>query len=180
MVTPRVEFPVRVGVFREVPAAARAVRGLLDAGIAVGQISVVCSDPAKEARFREFEHSSPAGSATPGAAAAGAMVGAVAGGILGVAGGILGMAGDAAAGGAIFAVVEPIVIGTGAAFGGYVGAMMSRGVEHEVANYYDQAMRRGDILVAADVGEDGDPSLLDRAERVFTELGANSVALHEG
>ena len=38
----------------------------------------------------------------------------------------------------------------GALVGGLVGAMTTRGIEKEIANYYDQAVVQGKILVAAE------------------------------
>ena len=70
--------------------------------------------------------------------------------------------------------------GSGAAVGTFVGAMMSRGVEHEVANFYDQALPKGDILVAAEVAAGDDATMLDRAERVFVAAGARPIALPQG
>jgi len=165
--------PVRVGIFGSVGEAARAVRGLLDAGFRKEHISVVCSDRAKEAFFKEYEHDKPAGATTASAAGAGAVLG-------GIAAGFIAVSGIVATGGLALFVVGPLFAGTGAAVGTFVGAMMSRGVEHEVANYYDQALPRGDILVAAEIEAGQDPAMLARAERVFAEAGARPIALQQG
>jgi hypothetical protein len=165
--------PVRVGVFGAVGEAALAVQGLLDAGFAKEHVSVVCSDRAKEAFFKDYDHDRPAGATTAGAAGAGAVIG-------GIAAGLVAVTGVVATGGLGLFVVGPLFAGTGAAVGTFVGAMMSRGVEHEVANYYDQALPRGDILVAAEIEADGDVAMLERAERVFENAGAHPVALTQG
>lgn len=165
--------PVRVGTFGSVPEAARAVQGLLDAGFTKEHISVVCSDRTKEAFFREYEHDQPAGATTAVSAGAGAVIG-------GIAAGLVAVTGVVATGGLGLVVVGPLFAGTGAAVGTFVGAMMSRGVEHEVANYYDQALPRGDILVAAEIEAGGDVAMLDCAERVFETAGARPVALPQG
>ncbi|MEX0713629.1 MAG: hypothetical protein WD278_14825, partial [Pirellulales bacterium] len=69
---------------------------------------------------------------------------------------------------------------TGGVVGGLVGAMMTRGVEKELADYYDQAVLKGRILVAAEVAGDEENASLAEAERVFREAGAEPVSLPEG
>ena len=165
--------PVRVGIFSTVVQAAHAVQGLLDAGFSKEHISVVCADHAKEAFFKEYEHDQPAGSTTAAAAGTGAVIG-------GIAAGLVAVAGVATTGGVALVVLGPLFAGSGAAVGSFVGAMMSRGVEHEVANYYDQALPKGDILVAAEIEAGGDATMLDRAERVFEAAGAHPIALPKG
>src|SRR5688572_28566629 len=71
--------PVVVGVFATIAEAQHAVSELLRAGFAKPQITVVCSDPQKEAHFREFERQEPAGYYTPRAIATGAIAGALLG-----------------------------------------------------------------------------------------------------
>lgn len=170
--TLRPDCPVRVGVFSSAEDAEKAVRALLDAGLAKGRISVLCSDPAVEARFREFEHDHPAGSSVRSSAMKGSVIGGVAGGLVGVAG--------IAAAGPGFLPAEPICIGSGMLFGTFLGAMVSAGREHELANYYDQSMRRGQILVAAEIAAGDDTALLERAEAALAGAGAHPVALPRG
>jgi hypothetical protein len=171
--TTAVQRPVRVAVFATVDEADRAVRGLLDAGIAVEHISVVCSDEVKESFFIAFEHDRPAGTAVPVTAAAGAVAGLLVGGALAYAQVVL-------TGGVGLLVVGPLFAGTSAAFGTFVGAMTSRGTEHEVANFYDQALTDGQILVAAEIEDDADAALLDAAERIFVATGAQPISLPQG
>lgn len=173
METPVVEKPVRVGVFSTIRQADEAVAGLLSAGFTKEQITVMCSDRAKEQHFREYEHRQPAGTNAPMAAATGGAIGSVLGGLAA-------LAGVVATGGVGILVAGPIFAATGAAAGGFVGAMMTRGVEKEAANYYDQAVTRGKILVAAEDQSDHAEQLLARAERVFAEAGAEPIELSEG
>jgi hypothetical protein len=58
--------------------------------------------------------------------------------------------------------------------------MTSRGTEHEVANFYDQALTDGQILVAAEIEDDADAALLDAAERIFVATGAQPISLPQG
>jgi hypothetical protein len=171
MTRTHVERNVRVGVFGSVESARRAVDGLLAAGFATDRISVVCSDEAKERLFSEFRHDEPAGTKTPATATAGAILGGIAGGVVGMLAG-----GD----GATLAVTGPLGAGTGMAVGTFIGAMTSRGFEREVANFYDQALRRGQILVAGEIEPEGDRARLARAEEVFAQAGAHPVKLPEG
>jgi len=165
--------PVRAAVFASVAHAAMAVQGLLDAGFTKEHISVVCSDRAKEDFFKEYEHDGPAGATAGGKAALGALVG-------GAAAGLVAATGIVATGGLGLFVVGPLFAGTGAAVGTFIGAMLSRGVEHEVADYYDQALPRGEILVAAEIEGGGDVTMLERAEAVFRSVSARPIALAQG
>ena len=167
------EEPIRTGIFSSIGAADQAVCKLLDAGFNQDQITVICSDQVREQYFREFEHQKPAGAKTPAAAAIGSAVGAAIGGATTVAAGV---AGDAvalvAAGGA--------GAWTGGVLGGFLGAMMTRGTEKELANYYDQAVVQGKILVAAeDHGPDA-PEKLARAAEIMSAAGADPLPLREG
>jgi hypothetical protein len=171
--TDTVHRPVRIGVFATVREADAAVQGLLSEGFAASDISVVCSDKSKESFFAEFEHDKPAGETAPAKAQAGALAGLIAGGALAVAGVV-------ATGGAGLLIVGPLFAGTGAAVGTFVGAMTSRGTEREVANFYDQALRDGQILVSAETAPDADRARLQAAERVFRDAGARPVPLPKG
>jgi len=165
--------PFRVGIFPTVEAADRAVAGLLKAGFTKEHITVVCSDKTKEAHFSGFDHERPAGTHTPLAAATGSAIGALMGGLASV-------ATIAATGGLGIIVAGPLFAGTGAIVGGLVGAMTTRGVEKELANYYDQAVTRGKILVAAEDHSANQARKLAEAERVLAEAGAEPIRLREG
>jgi hypothetical protein len=165
--------PIEVGVFDTLEGAERAVHGLLAAGFPKEQITVVCSDETKERHFREFEHQEPAGAYTPAAVATGGAIGATLGALAAVAGGI-------ATGGVGLLFTGGIAAWSGGVIGGLVGAMMTRGVEKELANYYNQAVVSGKILVAAEVHEGDDARMLQTAARILEEAGAEPVPLPEG
>jgi hypothetical protein len=173
MQTTNLTRPIEVGVFDTLEGAERAVHGLLDAGFTKEQITVVCSDDTKERHFRDFEHQEPAGTYTPAAIATGGAIGATLGALAAVAGGV-------AMGGVGLLFTGGIAAWSGGIVGGLIGAMMTRGVEKEIANYYDQAVIGGKILVAAEVHEGDDPRLLETAARVLDEAGAEPVPLAEG
>ncbi len=167
------EKPIRFGVFSTVSEARGAVSGLLNAGFSSAEITVICSDESKEVMFREFEHQEPAGTHTPAAATAGAVIGATLGGLAAV-------AGTVATGGVALLAAGGLAAWAGGVFGGLVGAMMSRGVERELANYYNQAVEAGKLLVAVDVTGPDAPRRLVLAERVLADAGAEPAPLREG
>jgi len=167
------ERPFRAGVFTAVPMAEDAVRALLTEGFAVDQITVVCSDEIKERHFRAFEHTEPAGTNTPSAAAIGSAVGAaVMGATTATLGSLISWDAAAAMGGA--------GLWTGTIFGGFVGAMLSRGTENELANFYNQALQEGKILVAAESHGPNAEIELARAAAILAEKGAEPLPLVEG
>jgi hypothetical protein len=170
------ERPLRVGIFTTVEQADRAVAGLLAAGFTKDHISVVCSDRVKEKHFSEFEHQDPAGAHTPLAAATGSAIGALVGGLATA-------AAIAATGGLGIFIAGPLMAGSagaGAVVGGLVGAMTTRGIEKELANYYDQAVTKGKILVAAEAHREREADMLKRAEVILREAGSEPVKLAEG
>lgn len=165
--------PVVVGIFGSIADAKHAVRELLHAGFAKRQITVVCSDQEKESHFREFERQEPAGYYLPRAAAGGAIAGVMLGSL---AAALLFL---------ILGQIEAMVAGIllvlfGGIAGGFIGAMLTRNAEKELANFYDQGVEPGKILVAAeDHGETADKSLL-LAERILVQEGVKPLDLPEG
>lgn len=161
------------GVFATVEEAELAVRKLLDAGFAKEHISVVCSDDSKERYFREYEHEEPAGTFTTQAALAGGAIGLLLGGVP--------LVGAAVATGSILLwVAAPATAGALGVAGGLVGAMTTRGLEGEIANYYQQAVLDGCILVAADAEGPTRVSRLAEAAKIFAAAGSKPIQLSEG
>jgi hypothetical protein len=164
---------VRAGVFSSLPAADAAVSRLLAAGFTQEEITVICSDETRVKYFREFGHQQQAGASADTGAMAGAGVGAAVGGLAAIAVG--------AASGAVpllIAGAAGIAAGTGA--GVFVGAMTTRGGEKEVSNFYDQAVREGQILVSVEVHGTEAAGRLVEAARIIAEAGAQPVPLPEG
>lgn len=170
---PTLDRPIRVGVFSTLAQADRAVHELLSAGFTKEQISVLCSDKYTEEHFHEFEHQEPAGTYLPAAATAGTAIGAVLGGLSAIVGFVTTGGIGLLAGGAVG-------LWGGGIVGGLVGSMLTRGFEKELANYYDQEVTRGKILVAAEDTGAGAAQKLTQAERILHEAGAEPVALREG
>jgi hypothetical protein len=168
------DLPVRIAVFDRLSKADVVVQRLVDAGFSKKHITVVY--PHSHPDQVEGVHvSEPAGAHAPAAAIGGGAIGALLGGFVA-------FAGAAATGGLSLLAIGPLVLGAGggAVAGGLVGAMMSRGFDKEIANFYDQALRRGQILVS--VEEDGPDSQahLALAEEIFAAAGAEPMSLTEG
>lgn len=164
--------PVRVAVFDRIYKAEQAVEALLLEGFEKDQISVICSDPAKEQHFRTFG-GQQAGESAPGRAVVGGVIGATLGGLATV-------TALATTGGMVIAAAGHLVasFATGGIVGGFIGAMTSRGLDPEAAEYYEQAVEKGKILVVAEDQGDEAPRKLLAAEKRFEEAGAEPVSLH--
>jgi hypothetical protein len=165
---------VRAGVFDTIAAADRAVFELSRIGFDREHITVV-APKAFEEHFAALHTEPPAGDQAGAAAGAGGAIGAVLGGL-----GVVTLA--TATGGLALIGVGPLALAaaTGGVAGGFVGAMMTRGVADEVADYYDQALERGQILVAADVGHNKPDHRLLAAEEALRRAGAEPVPLPQG
>lgn len=167
-----IEKPLRVGVFSTIGQADKAVRKLLDAGFTKDQITVIASDQHKQDLFAEFKHQPKAGSNTSEAVSMGSA--------LGILGGLTALAGVITTGGLGLLAVGVALIPAGAVVGGFVGAMMTQGIEKELAYYYDQAVEHGKILVAVRAQGSNAEQVLPWAERLLIEAGAEPVELPEG
>ncbi len=171
-----IERPLRAGVFGTVAEADLAVEGLLEAGFAPKEITVVCSDEAVERHFAGLHIQEPAGTYTPATAVGGGAIGATLGGLAAVAGGL-------ATGGIGLLATAGIAAWAGGVAGGLVGAMMSRGVEAELANYYQQSVIDGDILIAVQVEEETSATPrrdLAKAAQILADAGAKPLKMREG
>jgi hypothetical protein len=166
------ETPIRVGVYKTVAAADRAVDRLLAEGFTKEQITVICSDEHKERHFKEFADE-PAGANTPAAVAIGGSIGAALGGLTAIAAG-------AATGGLGLLVTGGTAAWTGGVLGGFLGAMMTRGGEKEPADFYADAVKRGDLLVAVEVHGPERDAVLAQAGRILAETGSDPLPLTEG
>jgi hypothetical protein len=174
MVRATTDRPVRVGVFTTTTQATRAIDALLAAGFTKDEISVICSDERREEFFADFPHPPLPEEHLAAAVATGGTIGAVIGGLTAVAAAVT-------TGGVALVAAGPIVLGLGggAVAGGFIGAMTTRGVTKEMADFYDQAVTRGKILVAIEDEKDNTPRLAV-AEKIFNEAGAEPVPLTEG
>jgi len=172
MASATTDLTMRLGVFNSLAAADEAVRRLLAAGFTQQQISVICSDETRQRHFRGFEHQQPAGKNMPLAATVGGAVGAAIAGLAAV------TAAAATGGGALF-VAGGAAAWTGAVLGGFLGAMMTRGIEKELADFYDQAVTEGKIVVAAEAHGPQAQARLAVAAEILAQAGAEPLPLKE-
>jgi hypothetical protein len=136
----------------------RAVRELENIGISSEEISVIAGNEAK--RHQEYLEKSKEASMGAGAAAAS---GASFGGGMGIVASLVALAipgvGPIIAGGAIATVLTGL--GIGAASGGLIGALKNMGVSHEEAPLYEEAVRRGALMLVAKVDESKELEVAD-------------------
>jgi hypothetical protein len=161
---------VEVGVFQTLNGADAAVADLVEAGFPKESITVICPTCSAQ-QFEGTHHQEPSGSHTPRAIATGGAIGVLLGGLT--------VAAITATGGMALLVVGPLLGGAaaGGVVGGLIGAMMTRGLEPEVADFYDQALQKGQILVAV---EAPDGSALERtALGIFERRGSEAVQLRK-
>lgn len=173
-----VNTPARVAVFRSIEHADRVVHELHRAGFDAKSISLICPtcEPGRPTNHPdEYELKETAGAHAPAAIASGGAIGAVLGGAIA-------LASVAATGGMALLVVGPLFAGAagGAVAGGLIGAMTSRGFDTEIADYYDQAVKKGKVLVGVEYEGPDQEERLALAERIFHEAGAEPIALTEG
>lgn len=164
--------PIRAGVFVSMDHAENAVRQLLNAGFQKDQITVICSDKSKERHFGSLHHHDGLTEVDhPGTAKSG-----IVGGLLG---GLMTLAGVATTGGLGIVAVGPVLGGSIA--GTLLGIFVGRGVEDELARFYDQAVTKGNLLVAVEVDDpDNHADQLAKAAKLLKESGAEPFALDEG
>jgi hypothetical protein len=167
------ERTVEVGIFATVEKAGTAVEKLLNAGFTKEHITVICSDENKEQYFREFEHQDPAGAFTSRAVVAGGTLGAILGAVPALTLAV-------ATGSAVVLIVGAAAVWAMGVAGGLVGAMMTRGIEKEAANFYQQAVIDGNLLVAAECNGPDCERQLAEAARIFAAVGAKPLAMREG
>lgn len=164
--------PYRVGAFRTVEQADRALQDLRAAGYSDEELAVVCSSETKEKYFKNVDKPVPSRDYSSKAIGVGSVAGAI--------GGLALVAVTVATGGlAAPAVAGAAVMAGGALGGAFVGAMSVRGFEGELGAYYQQAVQSGWVLVVAEPNSD-QAHKWDVAERVLDKAGAEAVPLAAG
>lgn len=148
--------------------AVQAVRGLERVGIPNEAISVIAGDA--DNRHKEYLEKAERAARSAGAAAAS---GASFGGGIGIVASLVALAipgvGPIIAGGAIATVLTGL--GIGAASGGLISAFHNMAIPHEEAPLYEEAVRRGALMVVAEV----DDSLEREAVELMAENGGRDL-----
>jgi hypothetical protein len=168
------DLPMRAGVYSDIRQVDSVVLALLAAGFTHQEITIVCSDEAAKHHFRDFARQDPAGARLPVAAATGGAAGAAVGGVataaIALATGVLPVA-----------IIGSAGLMTGGVVGSLLGAFLTRGGEQEPADFYDQAVQDGKLLVVVERKNENDSGeKLASAERLFTESGSKPLPLPEG
>jgi len=156
-----------VGLFDDWSTAQNVVQDLVNNGFAREDISVVANQPEGElATAGETDTGM-------GGLAAGAGTGAVLGGVAGLLVGLGALAipgfGPILAAGPLAAALTGA--GIGAVAGGMIGALVDLGVPEEEAEYYAEGVRRGGTLVTVKT----DDNMVDRAVSIMNRHGAIDI-----
>ncbi|HEY4261213.1 MAG TPA: hypothetical protein VGM98_13695 [Schlesneria sp.] len=158
---------LRAGVYADMPSAERAVVKLLASGFEKEQVSVVCSGEARDRHFRQFDQPNHTGISLNGEVATGASIGAAVGGLAAIAFGLV-------SGAVPLIIAGAAGVAGGSGMGGFMGAMMSKGVEDEFSRFYHDQLAAGNLVVVAeDHGPDCETKLAHASE-IFTETGCLS------
>jgi hypothetical protein len=137
-----------VGVFTSLVEAERTERDLMNLGIPSENISIVAGNDAN--RHKEYlEKGKHASTGTGAAAAAGASFGGGVGLLAGLVALVIPGVGPVVAGGALAMLLA--TLGIGAAGGGLIAAFREMGIPHEQAPIYEEAVRRGAVMLTVDV-----------------------------
>lgn len=155
-------------VFSSLAEAERVARHLETLGVPRDAISVIAgNDVNRHDKYLEKAKKESTGTAV--AAASGASFG----GGLGILAGLAVLAipgvGPVIAGGGMTAILTGL--GIGAAAGALIGAFRNMGIPHDEAALYEEAVRRGLVVVAATVDDEMEPEVL----RVMDEEGARDL-----
>lgn len=159
---------LRVGIFDRFDRANTALDELIEAGVDRERLSIV--SPNQGPSIPEgVERIDPKDGSKAASAAAGATVGSVIGGLTAAVGAAL-------TGGAGILVAGALLQG-GAAMGvagGFVGAMMARGLEPDIADFYNRALEDGNVLVAVEASDVAGQPSLEEVGAILKRLGARS------
>lgn len=162
------ERPIRAGVFATLFDADQAVASLLQNDFKEDQISVLCSDEARERHYEEMAGGKGTAPDDDEGISASSAIGVSLGGFA--------VLGSVVATGGVSLVAAGALFGLGIT-GTLVGMMASRGIEGDLADFYDQEVGRGKLLVAV---ESDDPDRLERAAELLRNAGSHPLELDRG
>src|SRR5262249_24834141 len=118
--------------------------------------------------FPHLPKSEPSSAQTPAGIAVGSAIGATIGGLALVVTALV-------TGGAVLLAAGTVLLGGGLIAGTFIGALMSRGFDQDIAAYYDRAVQQGQILVAVETAGDNAAECLEHAECLLAESGAEAL-----
>jgi hypothetical protein len=164
---------IRAGIFDSVPKADEAVSKLLAAGFSKDQLAVICSEQAVADHFiaEGLQDEQPANA--PARAAVGGVMGSALGAL-----GAVGLATASGLGVVATGGLLPAILSGGMA-GSFLGAMSSRGVEHAAADFYDNAVETGKLLVVVEDHSEKSNANLRIADDIFSASGTVPIPLRD-
>lgn len=163
---------IRAGVYTTVERAESAVRALIDAGFDKDQITVLCSDEKRQEHFGSVGEHGEVTETDQEATLSSGLVG-------GLLGGLISLAAVATTGGLGIVAVGPVLGGT--ITGSLIGYFVGHGVEDELARFYEQAVAKGNLLVAVKVDDpETQAGQLRKAAEILQDSGAEPFALDKG
>lgn len=138
-----------VGTYDNIQTAYAVANDLINAGFSRSDISVVAHDPKNEYAPYIDDRYVEAGDDVAKGAGIGAAIGGLGGLLVGLGALAIPGVGPVIAAGPLLATLTGA--GVGAVTGGIVGALVDLGIPDEEANIYSEGLRRGNILVIAQV-----------------------------
>ncbi len=157
---------LRVAAFDSVATTRDVIAALRSEGFATDEISVICSEEAKARHFQTYAEAPSGERGNQALNVAGVAA-------LGLGGATVLTTLLTAGGAAIFAIGAFAGIAAG---GTFAALMASRGLEHKAADFYDQAIQDGRLLVIVDVAGQ-DAARAEAAERIMQEHGSKPTPL---
>lgn len=155
--------------FEREEQAIRAIHDLQDAGYERDQISIVAKHTEEAEQIRQ-----ETGTKAQEGLTAGALTGGALGGTLGVIASLGALAipgiGPLLAAGPIAAGLAGATVGAGV--GGLAGGFIGLGIPEQEAEYYDERVHEGDVLVMVDEDE----AMRSRIYEIFRRNGANNTS----
>jgi hypothetical protein len=140
-----------VGTYDNIQTAYNVANDLVDAGFSRNDISVVASDTKNEYAAYVDDRYVDAGDDVAKGAGIGAAIGGLGGLLVGLGALAIPGVGPIIAAGPLLAALTGA--GVGAVTGGIVGALVDLGVPDEEAQIYSEGLRRGHVLVIAQVAD---------------------------
>lgn len=139
-----------IGTYTNLDSAYEVVNRLVDAGFHRNSISVIANDP--DEKYASYVDQSGDLDDTAKGAGFGAAIGGLGGLLLGLGALAIPGVGPVIAAGPLAAALAGA--GIGAVTGGMIGALIDLGIPEETAHVYAESVRRGNVLVAAQVADD--------------------------
>jgi len=152
-----------IGTYSTLETATQVVDDLVKAGFHRNSISVIANDADK--KYSAYVDKDTAGDGTAAGAGIGAAVGGLGGLLLGLGALAIPGVGPIIAAGPIVAALTGA--GVGAVTGGMIGALVDMGIPEESAHEYAESVRRGNVLVTAQVEDNRS----DEATRIMQRKG---------